>query len=623
MFADGLELFSESKKYVASGGVTIIKQDAVISADEITYTEETSEVKARGNVRYDDEGTSIRADRADLNIDDKTGTLYRAEFLRKKNNYHLIGDIIEKRGDDEYYSPAAAFTTCDLPVPEWCFKGKEVTATAGDAIKARDVSFLIKDVPVLYAPYLWASINTERQTGFLMPGPSYTKKRGAGINIPFFWAISENRDLTAMIDIYSKRGMGEGMEYRFIEPGEVKGSWLLYHIRDTLLDRDFFEIRARHEDRSGQRIKGFLNLNYVNERDYYREFLYYRDLRVMRFLESTAEITMPMDNSRVYLLSQYWIDLKNGNGNVPQKLPEAGYVRNYTNMGKMMLSASVTVSNMFREHGVSAARFDAYPKVMHSFGKDFTVVQTAGLRETFYSFYKANNGDDSSVRTAFEYDVTGHTRLYKNYNSFSHIIEPSLRYHFVSPSGNIPSVFDSVEMFSKTSTVELGLLNRGLVRGSEVLTIRALQGIDTNNGSRPFLPLRLDASLRAPVHVTVGASYDFYEKRLETASSEVSLRLFMADLSFGQRFNKKEEINVFTAGAAFSPAKGVNLAGTLWYDAKGAGLRDVNVVVKYARQCWSMRLEAIKKPGDFSLKAMVELTGLTGKRGADSNKTGY
>jgi LPS-assembly protein len=613
--SDKLEYFSETKKYLATGSVTITREDAVIKADEITYFEGTADVLATGNVRYDDRETSIRAERAEFNIEAKSGRLYSAELFHKKNNYHLLGKIIEKKGEDYYYSPEATFTTCDLPVPEWCFKGNEINAVIGEAIKAKDVSFRIKDLPVFYSPYLWASINTERHTGFLMPGPSYSKTKGAGINIPFFWALSESSDLTIVLDAYSRRGIGAGLEYRFVDLGEVKSNWWLYHIRDTMLHKDFIEVRALHEDRSRENIKGFLNLNYVNAKDFYREYTSFRDVRILRFLESDGELNLPVDNSRVYLLSQYWTDLKNSTGNAPQKLPEIGYVQNYSKIGNVMISASVTAADMLRENGISAGRIDLYPRVMHSFGKDFTISQIVGLRDTFYSFYKNGDEDNTANRTAFEYDVTGHTRLYKDYSFFKHILEPSVRYHFVYTEKNSLPVFDATELYKKTSNFELAILNRGIVSGDEILAVRLAQGIETYNGNRPFLPFRLDAGIKTPAPVTIEATYDFYSKKIETASSEVSLLLFKTNLSFGQRFNRKEEINVYTAGVGFSPSKGLNVAGSLWYDAKGAGLRDVNMTMKYTRQCWSVRLEAVKRPGDFSFKILFDLLGVSSKTG--------
>ncbi|MGC2063208.1 MAG: LPS assembly protein LptD [Thermodesulfovibrionales bacterium] len=616
--SDGLEYNAAAKQYRMTGSVTATRNDAVIKADELLYSEGTSEITATGNVRYEDHETSLTAGRADMNLDAKTGKLYDATFLHKKNNYHLSGKVIEKKGEDYYYSPEATFTTCDTPVPDWCFRGKEVNAVMGDTIRGREISFRIKDLPVLYSPYLFASLNAERHTGLLMPTPGYSKTRGASLNLPFYWAIAENRDATFIVDTFSRRGIGTGLEYRFVDPGGVKSSWWAYHIRDTGLDRDFFEIRALHEDRDRGKVTGFLNLNYVNQKDFYQEFHSHREIRIQRFLESTAETSLSMPNARLYLLSQYLVDLQPKTGaesaSAPQKLPEAGYVINYTRVGDTMISAAATAADLYRQDGVSAGRLDIYPRMTHRLGNDITLLQTVGLRGTGYAFYKEqdNNNEKDSLRGAFEYDVSSHASLFRNFSFLTHVIEPSLRYHFIySPkSSHALPVYDATELFGKTSHIEFSILNRGIIQGSEAVSVRITQGIDTYGGSRPFLPFRVEAGVKTPVTLLVDTTYDYYTHKIETARSDLSIKISKVNMSLGQRFNRTEEINVYTTGADFSPLKNIQITSSLWYDAKGAGLRDVNFSLKYSRQCWSMKLEAIKRPGDFSARVMFELAGV-------------
>ncbi len=610
--SDSLEYFTETKIYSARGSVEILKEGSITKADEITYYEETSELVAEGNVLYDDENISIKAKRAELNIDAKTGKLFDAEVFYKKGNYYLSGEVIEKRGENYYYSPKASFTTCDADVPAWCFKGKEVDALIGKRLKAKDVSLRIKDVPVLYTPYLWAPIITERQTGFLMPVVSYSKSRGLSLNVPFFWAISENRDATFILDIYSERGIGTGAEYRFIKPGGIKSNWWAYHIRDSELKKDFWEISALHENRYAGKLGGFLSINYVNEEDYYSEYSPYLEVRTQRFLESTGELNTNFTNSRLYLLSQYWVDLKYDNGEVPHKLPEAGYVLNYRRMGSFMFSSIVNAANLWREEGLSAGRIDVYPKLLYSIGKEYVVSQTVSLRGTAYSFYRNENIDDNSVqRSAFEYDIIGHTRLFRKYSYLTHVVEPSVRYHYISTSENDLPVFDSSELYKRTSRLELSVLNRIMDRDKEIFLLRITQGVEAYLGDRPFLPLAIEAGIKEPVMLKIAADYNVHTGDFETVSSDMSFNVSKISLSFGQRYNREEDIMLFHAQMEFNPYKFLQLAGRLWYDAERDSIRDIALSLGYLRQCWGINLEFTKKPGDFTLLVMFELTGIS------------
>jgi LPS-assembly protein len=620
--SDSLEYFHETKTYVAKGSVEVKKEDAVITADEMTYHEATSDIIAQGKVRYKDTDVSMKAEKAELNLETKTGKLFDADIFSAKEHYYISGKEVEKKAENAYYSPSASITTCDAPVPAWCFRGKNVDAVLGDQVKARDASFRIKNVPVLYTPYLLAPLLAKRQTGLLMPSISQSESRGFGLKIPFFWVISENRDATFVLDTYSKRGIGQGLEYRYVQPDGLKGEWWLYHIRDRELDKDFWEFKALHENRYPGGFGGFLNINLLSEEDFYREYSSQLQTRAQRFLESTGEFNVPLNNSRLYLLSQYWIDLKNDTEDVSQRLPEAGYVLNYSKFGPSLFSASLTAANMWRDGGLSAGRMDFYPKLLHSFGRDFTVSQTAAVRATAYSFYRDDSVADSSVqRTAFEYDVVGHTRLYKRYGTFLHVLEPTIGYHFISSSENDLPVFDVTEVYKKTSLIELSLLNRLISKGNEVATVRLTQEIDTYNGDEPFLPLKLELGMNRWVPLRLEATYDVNSGMIETVNYDLSLNILKAGVTFGQTYNREEDIMVYKASAAFSPHKNISISSSIWYDAKGGGLRDLNVSMRYLRQCWGLRFDWYKTPEDYTMLVLFELAGVNMKPSTDNKES--
>ncbi|MEW6418949.1 MAG: LPS assembly protein LptD [Nitrospirota bacterium] len=609
--SETIEYIQETSTYIAKGNVKIQREEVVIEADEIRYNEQTSEVIAEGAVRYNDKEISIRAERAELNIEEKTGKLYEADVLFKKDNYHVSGKEIEKKGEGYYLSPEATFTTCDALVPAWCFKGKDVDAVTGDRLKAKDVTFRIKDLPVLYTPYFQASLNNERKTGFLMPGVGYSKSWGMYLSTPFFWAISENRDATVILDIYTKRGIGEGLEYRYLELEDIKGKWWLYHIEDTKLNKDFYEVRALHEQRSTDGIGGFLNINYVNEKDFYREFNPYYEIRMSRFFESTGEISLPLINSRVYLLSQYWIDLRDETELVPQKLPEAGYVLYPTKVGNFWFSGTATASNFWRDEGVYGQRLDIFPKVLHKFGSDVVVSQTLGLRETAYSLHRGE--DDFLHREAIEYNIAAHTRLLKRYRSFTHILEPSVGYTLITDSESLP-LFDSTELFDETSEIQLSLLNRFINNNGEFMVFRASQGLDTNHGDNPFLPFTLEVGIKKPVSLRLETNYDVNTGRVEKINSDLTMSISEIAISAGQRYNRQDDVTYYNAGIGLHPFKPLYMDGRLWYDAEEREVRYITTSIRYMSQCWGMTLEFIKAPDDFTVAIMFELKGIGFKR---------
>jgi LPS-assembly protein len=290
--SESLDFDGATSTYTAKGHVKIRKGPASVDADEMKYNDKTSELNAVGNVVYDDPDVRIRAKKADLNLETKTGTLYEAEVFSKKDNFHINGTEIEKTGEKEYTLRKASFTTCDAPMPAWCFKGSDVDLIVGDRLKAKHVTFDIKGQPVFYSPYVSAGLSNERKTGLLIPTVGYVKGKGIHYEQPLFWAISDNRDATFVFDWFSKRGVGEGVEYRFIEPGGSRGNLWVYHLRDKELAEDFWDVRGKYDTDREAKATAYLNINYINTSQFYREYDPFLMSRGQRFMDPGSYLSV-------------------------------------------------------------------------------------------------------------------------------------------------------------------------------------------------------------------------------------------------------------------------------------------------------------------------------------------
>ena len=608
--SETLEYFEDTSTFVAKGSVKATSGDKTIESDEMTYNVQTSDIVATGNVRYNDTEKTFTASKMELNLDEETGRLYEAEIFFEKDNYYISGKDIEKKSENHYFAPEATFSTCDAPVPAWSFKSKDADLLVGDRLESKNTLFYIKDVPALYAPYFFFPFQTERKTGFLMPGIGQSGSRGINVRMPFFWAISENMDATAIMDMYTKRGIGEGLQFRYIEPGGIKGNWWLYHIKDIELDKDFLEVRVLHDERSQEGIGGFLSITYVNEKDFYRQFNPYLEIRTLRFLQSTGEISLPLQNSRLYLLSQYWVDLVEEEKPPPQRLPEVGYVFNPTKVGPFWFSGMATVSNFWRDEDVMGQRLDIYPRILYELGNEIVLTQALGFRETAYSLHRSE--EDSIHREAIEYSAIAHTSLLKTYGSFTHVLEPSIGYTLITDSENLP-IFDSTELFKKTSTIELSLINRFFNREKEIVIVKASQAYDANLGDRPFLPFKLELAIKKPEPITlrIDTTYDVHEGKLESINSDVRFRISQGAIWVGQRYNRLEDIIFYSTGFELTPNKSWYMKGRIWYDAKQKQIGDITMNLKYSSQCWGVNMEFIKKPHDYTFSVMFDLKGIS------------
>ncbi len=615
--ADHLEYIRDEDKYIAIGNVRIEKDEAIITAEKIIFYQSTSDAEAIGNVVYEDPDTKITTERADVNLDTKTGKLHNAIIFFKKGNYWINGENIQKITENHYYASAATFTTCDTEQseqPDWCFSGKDINIIIGRKLTARDVHYRIKGFPILYSPYLWIPIEkTERETGFLFPTFGLSTDRGFQFSPAFFWAIVDNMDATFYLDYFSKRGIGKGIEFRYIDFNS-KGNWYIYHIRDRKLKKDFFEVKGFNEYIT-KKIGTYLEINYINEEEYYREYATRQDLRIQRFLQSSGEISVNLEKSRLYLIGQYWIDLKDNDKKPPQRLPEFGYFINPLNIGYFTFTMSSSITNFYREKETRGQRLDINPTLSYSFGDKIQFFQSLSLRETTYNLQNSSVGS-SIHRETFEYRANAQMRFLKISEPYTHIIEPSLEYKFIPKTKSIP-VFDSTENFNNTSIAQLSLLNIFTFKDFSV-SARLTQPYDFIASKDSLLPIKLEASLiRQPIFFRFDTSYDIDNKRLETFNSEIGLRISdKTNMSIGERYNRENKLMFYKAEIETSLSPQWLLNANLWYDAKVKEIRDLNISATYKRQCWALNGIYSRKPSfngrptEHSLIIFVELMGL-------------
>ncbi|HMK56226.1 MAG TPA: LPS assembly protein LptD [Dissulfurispiraceae bacterium] len=653
--ADKLEYFKDEQRYVAEGNVRIMKDSTVVTADEAVYFAETGDTELTGHVTIDDKDYLINTEEAEFNIDDKTGELNNAVIYFKKDEYWIRGVNMQKLGESHYYAKTVYFTTCDsesyrsakvltfsdIPAsqePDWCFKGHDADIVVGSKMTARNATYRVKDIPVLYSPYFSAPVGSGRETGFLIPAVGTSSGKGIRFSPAFFWAIDENKDATFGIDYYSKRGVGTGVEYRFLD-FDHEGTWYAYHIRDTELHKDFFELKASDRYSLGN-IKAFLDINYINDEAFYKE--YPKDFKssISRFLQSTGEVSVPLNNSRLYFLSQYWVNLREGvTEHVPQKLPEIGYVVNPTAVGPLIFTLSANAANFYRSQEPHGQRLDIKPALSYSFGDSVRLTQTVSVRETAYNLNDGGEFGSSPHREMFQYYAQAQTRFLKDYGSFRHIIEPSLEFSYI-PSAKVLPLFDSTELPSKTAMLKFVLYNKFVFRDLDI-SLRFSQPYDFNADNSNMLvdnynsvldgttslptnhhlqPTRLEGAVAGPalpINFTFDVAYDFVDNRINNLNSVFSFKIFRdITLGLGERYSRVDNLMLYTLGINAPLDKHWVFSVSASYDAKGPGVRDLSIKTTYKEQCWAADFLITRRPADqfrpadYSYLLMLELKGI-------------
>jgi len=634
--ADHLEHLGETDTYIVRGSVKIVYGDAVLNADEASLNNTTRDATAKGNVLYEDPEVIIRAERAELNLETRLGTLYRAYIFHKPLNYHIYGEEVKRVGEEIYYLSKATATTCDARPPEWCFSGRDVVVTLHENVKARDATFYIKGLPVLYTPYFWAPLVEERQTGLLFPAVGYSDTKGFIYKQGFFWAIEENRDATFYLDYYSRKGIGKGIDYRYIEGRETNGELWIYHLRDNELNRDFLELKSYHNQKLPYGISGHLKLHLVNEFDYYRvlgptskeRFGLYAwkktdpygfgpEDRLQKYLESRLHISRPFHGGRTYILFKYRQSVEGSSREIPQSLPEVGLSFNPRTAGPFSFNIDITGTNFWRDEGQYGQRFDIYPNFYLSLGKTVNFVQKVGLRGTLY-FLREPAKNPS--RELFDLRSSLTTKFFREYPSFIHTVEPLLEYVYVPKVSHkdIPQ-FDAIDHIPQRSDIIYALTNRFSVYDSGALeaNLRISQQCSLLNVKRRFTPLLAEGSLSSKrIGLHINASYDVYDDRIAETISALSLRGDKSFVSVGKNFRRTPRLDQYTIEAGIDRPLNIygrsiplDFHGKLWYDMRGGGVQELILRTTYKSQCWGIGFSFTRRPLESQIMLSIEFRG--------------
>lgn len=636
MTADRMEYLSASNSYIAKGSVTITFEGATLTADEMFLDNNTSDSVAVGNVLYKDDEADIAADRIEINLKTKIGTIYENYTYYKKHNFHIRSQEIKKIGDKTFVLDEATVTTCDAEPPAWHISSRDVSVTQHEKITGWHGSFNIRDVPVLYTPYFWAPLNRDRQSGLLFPSFGYSSKRGYYYNQGIYWAIEDNQDATLYLDYYSEKGVGEGLDYRYIAGPGSDGELWLYHVRDTEPARSLTEIKSYHNQELPYNISGYLKLHAVNYRDYYEimdstslnrfglsswepnRFGLASEERLQQYLESNLHVSQQYDRGRMYFLTQGRQGLQESSSEIPQSLPEIGFVLNTDSIKFFSFNMDVKGVNFWKGEGQDGLRLDLHPVLSFSYGRLLNITQSIGLRETAYFL---NDPEEYADRFSYDLSTAVTTRFFKKYTSFVNIIEPRLEYEYTPEADriNVP-VFDSVDSIVKINKINYSFSNIFEGRNSTDLHAKIIlsQSYSLLDTDEPFSPLLAETTLSSRyMDLSINASYDIDDKTLDDFIGSMNLHNKTGFVGAGKSLRRSTEVDQYTFAAGlnspieiFDVSLPISLHGQIWYDVNSKDIQQMNVTSVYSRQCWGLMASFTKNTDAYQVLIGFQFKGL-------------
>jgi len=199
-----------------SGNVSLRRGDQFLGTDDLQYSQETGTYIAVGNVRYQDSGLRLVADRFEGNQNTDSYTIENVRYQLVERRGHGTSTRVEMNGPQGHLH-SSTYTTCPVNQQMWQLRANRIDINTDSGMGvARGAKFRIGKVPVLYVPWFAFPIDDRRASGLLYPRISRSGRNGLDFLQPIYLNLAPHYDLTLLPRWMSKRGLQLGSEFRYL-----------------------------------------------------------------------------------------------------------------------------------------------------------------------------------------------------------------------------------------------------------------------------------------------------------------------------------------------------------------------------------------------------------------------
>src|SRR5215217_5274322 len=225
--ADSATVFVQDQRVLLNGQALTERRGTSLEAGSITYRRSSCVLDATGDPKLFDRGQVMVGEGIRYDTCTRRGVITDAltNFTEAGSVWFLRGNVSQDSSSSRIYAASSEITSCDLPVAHYHFAGREVKWVSQNVLVARPVVLYVRDVPVLWLPFLFQDMRPGRHSGILIPqfgfndlvrtNPGYNRQIA---NIGYYWAPNDYIDLTARLDWYSNRYLQYGIagQYNWI-----------------------------------------------------------------------------------------------------------------------------------------------------------------------------------------------------------------------------------------------------------------------------------------------------------------------------------------------------------------------------------------------------------------------
>jgi LPS-assembly protein len=680
--ADKISRGATEQEVIAEGNVVLERtgtptRPMTIEADWVRHDAKAGVVEARGNVRLRSKKENADAAEATIVLGDETARLVDSKVFFPDTNIHFASKEARKDAEMVYYFRDGVFTTCDFDAehsPVWSLSMREADIDVDGFIFMKHSVLRVKNVPVLYLPFMAFPGRMERQTGFLNPELSSSDRGGSGIMTPFFIDLSPSADITLYPGYFANRGAMLGGEFRAIHDFGSRLSLQASFIDDRLqdeVDDDYqddgylrtrsnrYWVRGKGDYDFGGNFKLLADVDFASDRDFLMEFNdgptgfdeshqdLYRDLNrglqeySLPWRSSSLQLVKHGDHAFVGAETSYVDDLN------PSTTPDTTVIHTLpkvVSIGALAIPATrlnlnwdAEYINYWRDEGLGLQRVDLHPRLTAPIplGPWLEASVTGGLRQTYYQVephgdaqYDSDTPDDRlawdgalSVATTFQRDFAVQAGSWRG---VTHTVKPHTSYGYLDPDDDeelLPD-FDARDSSVAQSVVGYGLDNHfrisgvkgdGKSYGRYFGALKINHSYDHRKDIEPYGDLKVDLDIYPLERLRIKYSTDISVYGRGAVKYDLLGRYTNERgdfLALDYRYGKDSDIHTINGSAEVRLLESLSLRGEIKKSLAVDNVVSQSVSLLYQPGCWGMQVKFSESGDDKRVSVLFSLVAL-------------
>ena len=224
------------------GAVQVSYRDTLLQAPRASFNQGTQQILAEGGIDYFSAMLAVRSQQFQADLANNQVQLTEADYQLVSQAGRGAASVLTA-SEQHIQLSRASFTACPDGDNSWALHANRIDLHVNDGWgSAWHTVFRVKDVPVLYLPYISFPVTEERRSGLLLPKVGSSQRLGVDLELPYYLNLAPNYDMTLTPRLMTNRGAQLKTEFRYLTEAHQG----LLHLEYMPKDQDRPELNHRY-----------------------------------------------------------------------------------------------------------------------------------------------------------------------------------------------------------------------------------------------------------------------------------------------------------------------------------------------------------------------------------------